>query len=164
MLKPIRQKRHRLSPAAYYGEVTISITANVKFRKGLFLDSGIVRYFKDELEKQAARYEANVPIYCFMPDHLHLLIGGLTRTARPKQAIDGFKHETGIWLANNLPGFEWQHRYHDHILRSSEDWKTKARYIANNPVRAGLVEGLSAYPHTGSIGYDLADILYDSGK
>ena len=36
-------------------------------------------------------------------------------------------------------GSLWQRESFDHILRRDEDLIEKAEYIANNPVRAGLV-------------------------
>ena len=42
---------------------------------------------------------------------------------------------------------------------SDEDWRALVRYIANNPVRGGLVEQWDEYPFTGSIGYDLHAII-----
>jgi putative transposase len=40
----------------------------------------------------------------------------------------------------------WQREYFDRILRSAEDIRTKAEYICENPVRAGLVERVDDYP------------------
>lgn len=164
MPKPVYQKRHRLPEAAYHGQVTISITACVYDRKRLFLDPDVVNSFIDQLKKNAEKHGSIIPIYCFMPDHLHLLVHGETKASRPKTAIEEFKQESGMWLAREMPNFQWQHRFHDHIVRTSEDWKTKARYIANNPVRARLCKDAKDHPFTGALGLDLHDVLYDANR
>ncbi|AIE86059.1 hypothetical protein OP10G_2691 [Fimbriimonas ginsengisoli Gsoil 348] len=40
-------------------------------------------------------------------------------------------------------------------------WKRHAFYILQNPIRAGLVADPYEYPFTGSIGYELAQMLLD---
>jgi REP element-mobilizing transposase RayT len=41
----------------------------------------------------------------------------------------------------------WQPGFHDHALRHDEDRLKVARYIIANPLRAGLVNSIGAYPH-----------------
>ena len=41
----------------------------------------------------------------------------------------------------------WQRRFHDRAVRHDEDLTSLARYIVANPLRAGLVERISEYPH-----------------
>ncbi|HDS1651373.1 TPA: hypothetical protein UL921_001486 [Stenotrophomonas maltophilia] len=44
----------------------------------------------------------------------------------------------------------WQPGYYDHALRSDECLHTQARYIAANPVRAGLATRIAEYPYAWS--------------
>jgi hypothetical protein len=50
-------------------------------------------------------------------------------------------------------GIEWQKDSYDHVLRNAErgpqEFQNTARYIANNPVRAGIVEAAEDYPFAG---------------
>ncbi len=41
----------------------------------------------------------------------------------------------------------WAPAYHDRALRAEEDRREVARYLLNNPVRAGLEERVQAYPY-----------------
>ena len=41
----------------------------------------------------------------------------------------------------------WQKGFHDRAVRKEEDLAAIARYIVYNPVRAGLVHKVGAYPH-----------------
>jgi len=43
----------------------------------------------------------------------------------------------------------WQKSYFDHVVRKDEDLARQAFYIADNPVRKGLVEDWRDYPLTG---------------
>jgi len=99
-----------------------------------------------------------VPVYCFMPDHLHVMFKGLGEGADMLAAMTQFKRLSGLWMfRQKLSG--WQVSFYDHNLRQHEDWRNHVRYIAENPVRAGLVEHALAYPFTGSIGCLLEEIL-----
>ena len=62
-----------------------------------------------------------------------------------------FKQATGHLFSKRASGRLWQDGYYDHIVRSEEGVLRVARYIAANPVRAGLVPDAAAYPFTGSL-------------
>lgn len=99
-----------------------------------------------------------VPVYCFMPDHAHLMIKGLEESSDTLAAMTKFKTLSGTWLhGKRLP--KWQANFYDHVVRYGEDWRIQARYIAENPVRAGLASDWTRYPFTGAIGCDLQDIV-----
>jgi len=157
----MRTKKHRLPGSAYIGKKTVSFTACVDDRKHIFVSPRIVEPFIQILEDCAARNECVVPIYCFMPDHLHVLIQGTTDVSRPKRAMDQLKEDSGEWLLRNHPNWGWQRDYHDHILRKGEDWRRHAFYVLQNPMRAGLVSDPYTYPFTGSIGFDLVELLHE---
>jgi hypothetical protein len=40
----------------------------------------------------------------------------------------------------------WQDESYDHLVRSGEEYRRVERYIVNNPVRAGLVQSIEAFP------------------
>jgi len=101
-----------------------------------------------------AKAECLVGIYCFMPDHLHVIACGQSDNANSKHAIDAFKRDSGRWIAH-----PWQGDCYDHIIRRNEDWRRQVAYVLRNPVRGKLVEDPYAYPFTGSIGYDLGELI-----
>ena len=86
--------------------------------------------------------QAETLAYVVMPDHVHWLVrlqpqGSLGEAARRYKAL--------FSLALGEP--VWQRGFHDHALRDDEDLRAVARYIVANPLRAGLVEDIGAYPH-----------------
>jgi len=67
--------------------------------------------------------------------------------------IGGFKQWTAkqILRAAGLPPPLWQKQFFDHLLRSSESYESKWRFVCENPVRAGLVEAVEDWPYGGEI-------------
>jgi hypothetical protein len=53
----------------------------------------------------------------------------------------------------------WQRYGFEHVLRDDELTLVVARYILENPVRAGLVARVEDYPFVGSFVYELKEIL-----
>lgn len=82
-----------------------------------------------------------------MPDHFHGLLQ-LGEDAPIQDVVRRFKGNTARNV-NHITGQEgalWQPGYHDHALRKEENLRETARYVVANPLRAGLVSRLGAYP------------------
>ena len=47
--------------------------------------------------------------------------------------VRGFKSGVTKQARLVLPGFEWQSRYHDHIIRDHQEYRVIENYIRNNP-------------------------------
>ncbi|MEQ1933998.1 MAG: hypothetical protein ABL962_08980 [Fimbriimonadaceae bacterium] len=155
----MRSKQHHLPDSEYKGERTVSFTACVVPRRSVFVTPEIVEPLVKILGGCTYRFSCFVPIYCFMPDHLHVMLKGIGFEGMPMEAMKSFKRLSGQHFSRCRFDFGWQVNFHDHIVRSREDWRGQARYIALNPVRAGLCEDIFDYPFTGSIGTDLKEIV-----
>ena len=53
----------------------------------------------------------------------------------------------------------WQRYGYEHTLRNDEAALSVARYILENPIRAGLVTRIEDYPYSGSSVYSIEQIL-----
>ena len=88
--------------------------------------------------------------YCFMPDHLHVLAEATSDTADLRRFVSEAKqsgaHAARQWVRGKL----WQSGYYDRILRDDDNSHDVARYIIQNPVRAGLAASPEEYPFLGS--------------
>jgi REP element-mobilizing transposase RayT len=87
--------------------------------------------------------------YCLMPDHLHVLLSPADSGTAIGQWLRAFKSYTSRMHAN--AGGEaplWQRSAHDHVCREDETAETVLRYMAENPVRRGLVEDWRKWPWT----------------
>jgi len=87
-------------------------------------------------------------VYCFMPDHLHLLLVGEASSDLIK-TMKTFKQITSQRFKNDYAEPLWQRGYYDHILRREEDLEVVANYIWGNPVRKGLAGTILDYPFSG---------------
>jgi len=99
-----------------------------------------------------------IPVYCFMPDHQHLIVTGTDEQADTLAFIKKYKQKTGYWLSRNQTA-EWQKDFYDHVIRKEESLIGIVQYILDNPVRKGLVEHWDDYPFKGAVGFDLEDLL-----
>jgi putative transposase len=154
-----RAKEHRLDLRAYSGVRNTVLTACVHERRQVFTSNEIVESILSHLEKTLEVFECSAPVYCFMPDHLHLMIHGQTDSSSAVKAMTSFKTITGRWYQQNVGQRLWQKSFYDHIVRDYEDWKKQLLYIYSNPVRAGLVLDPRDYPFSGAIGHDIAAVL-----
>ncbi len=99
------------------------------------------------------------PCILLHADHQHLIVSGTNSEADTLKLIKAYKQKTGYWLAKNRIIACWQKDFFDHIIRKEEGLINIAKYILNNPVRAGLVEYWQDYPFNGAIGCELSDLL-----
>jgi putative transposase len=88
--------------------------------------------------------------YCYMPDHLHLLLEAEREDSELKRFIKLTKQRSGYYFKEAFDVRLWQRYGYEHTLRREEATPSVVRYIIANPVRAGLVEHPLEYPHWGS--------------
>ncbi len=92
--------------------------------------------------------------YVVMPNHFHAIIGigvnkyntrSVPHPSHPKNQfgpqsknlasiIRGFKSSVTIGARKINPGFQWQSRFHDHIIRDNISFQKISNYIINNPI------------------------------
>ncbi len=101
------------------------------------------------LRRAAEALQFELLAFVVMPDHVHLLVCGRTDESNLVAFVQRFKQLTGFAYKRLTGGRLWQPSFHDHVLRRDEDVRTVARYIAENPLRAGLVRGDEVWPYQG---------------
>ena len=94
-----------------------------------------------------------------MPDHLHLLVEGMSDASNALTFINRAKQYSGYYFKQAFGTRLWQRYGFEHTLRDDEAALSVARYILENPVRAGLVDRVQDYPFCGSAMYRLEDVL-----
>lgn len=79
--------------------------------------------------------------YCLMPNHLHVLLSPAESGVSVGEWLNAFKgFTTTEYVKNGGDAPLWQRSAHDHVCRDGETAETVMKYIAENPVRRGLVE------------------------
>ncbi len=139
--------------------MTVAFTACLSARIPFFVSHETVGPFIEFLRTSSEKYQCLVPIYCFMPDHIHILLQGKTDQANTHHAMSAFKQKAGFWLSGHRPELSLQTDFYDHVVRQSEDLNSQIIYIAANPVRAGIAPDLLSHPFTGAFGYELKDVI-----
>ena len=157
-MKPNRehQKPRRLKDFSYRGYYRYFVTIRSQSFKHHFVNDEVVAKVIDILKSTAEEEGFLVWAYCFMPDHVHLLVEGENSNADMKHFVVLFKQKTAYWFKSIYGLKLWGTNYYEHVLRNDEATMAVARYIIQNPVRKGMVDDCSNYPYSGS--FELEDI------
>jgi REP element-mobilizing transposase RayT len=134
---------------------TFSVTIGTEPRSPVFADIGLGLECVDLLKDICVDAGARGYAYCLMPDHVHLLIGVGNRKGL-STIVGGWKSLCYRTRRRRGRGESfWQRSFYDHALRREEDLRLVARYILENPVRAGLVRDPRDFPLSGSFEFDV---------
>ena len=101
------------------------------------------------VETAASTCSFDLLAYTIMPDHVHLLALGITDDADAISFMKRLKQTTSYDFIQRDGRRLWQQSFFDHVLRRDEDALAIAKYIVENPVRAGYVERLEDWPYFG---------------
>jgi len=148
-------RRPRLRHFDYLGTYAYLITIATHGRKSYFSDRNTVQLILPVLEQTVRDKYFLLYAYCFMPDHLHVLLRGNDSKADLKKCITAFKQKSGFLFKRERGTKLWQPSFHEHVLRKEEDLLDVARYVFLNPVRKGLVDHFKEYPFSGSLVWDI---------
>jgi REP-associated tyrosine transposase len=149
----------RLPSFEYLGQYRYSLTFCAFERERRFTDADAVELVLSQFLRAATETAFAILAYCFMPDHVHLLIEGRSDTSDAKQFISRARQYSGFYYSQRFKKRLWQRYGYEHVLRSDEAMLDVARYILANPVRAGLVQNPEDYPFSGSGVYELKQLL-----
>jgi putative transposase len=135
----------------YRGSYPYSLTFCTFRRRPYFEDVSVVSIVLREILRTASEHGFDVLAYCFMPDHLHLLVQGRSPDARLLFFAKSCRQRTTVAVRRPDGALLWQRGYHERTLRSDDRVDIVAKYIEGNPVRAGLVQTVDEWPHTGGL-------------
>jgi len=136
---------------SYTGRSTYLVTAVTRDRCKAFEDLEFGRRCELLLTERACREGFDIPAYCLMPDHIHLVATGRFPESDLRRLVTGWKQATGFAWSQLGRGRLWQPSYWDRLARFDEPLETMKRYVVENPVRAHLVMNPADYPLTGAI-------------
>ena len=115
----------------------------------MFTDNAAVEPILLQIRQAAAAYAFAILAYCFMPDHVHLVVEGQTDEADLQRFVKAWKQKTGFAYSKSTGRRLWQVGFFDHVLRSDEGTERHVEYVLGNPVRAGLARTIGEYPFAG---------------
>lgn len=137
MARPLRLE----FPGALY-----HVTSRGDGREDIYRAPGDRRLFLDVLGGVWRRYHWTIHAYCLMSNHYHLVV----ETPQPNLA-KGMRELNGVYTQrfNRLyqrVGHVFQGRYKAILVQKEAYFLELARYVVLNPVRAGMVDSVEAYP------------------
>jgi hypothetical protein len=87
------------------------------------------------------------------------LVEGCTESADAQAFVHQAKQRAAYAFTRKWAGKLWQPGCCDRVLRDDEATLAVARYILENPLRAGLVDFPTKYPFIGSTRHRVEDVL-----
>ena len=124
-----------------------AITTIASDRRPLFLHADHVEAVAKEIAASDERGDVSTLAWVLMPDHLHWLFrldsGMLSGTIQKMK----MRSARTINRTGQRHGPVWQPGFHDHCIRDERSLQRHARYLVENPLRAGLVDRIEDYPH-----------------
>jgi putative transposase len=149
------KKRIRLKDFDYKGYYRYFITICTFNKLPIFRDTSLVKWLINILREKSKSFGFKIWVYCFMPDHFHILIEGKDLHSDMKQFISSYKQHTGFYYKKYKGESLWQVNFYEHLLRKEEETMSVAYYILGNPVRKGLVDDYRQYTFLGSFEFDI---------
>jgi putative transposase len=149
----------RLTTFDYRGCHQYFLTFCTRDRRHLFVLADCVAVTYLQFLRAAEGSGMSVLAYCFMPDHVHLLVEGVADDADGRLFVARAKQLSGFHFKRQFGVPLWQPFGFERTLRPDECALRVAKYILENPVRAGLVTQVRDYPFLGSNVYSVEEIL-----
>jgi REP element-mobilizing transposase RayT len=88
--------------------------------------------------QEGPSHGAWIGAYVIMPDHLHVFVATDDEQIAISAWMKSLKNTISKTLRENgVAPPHWQKTFFDHLLRSSESYSEKWKYVRENPVRAG---------------------------
>jgi len=132
----------------YTGAFAYTLTLNTANAIRAFDEPEFVEQCLRVLAEAGQLQGFEIRAYCFMPDHVHLLVIG-SEQSELIPFMKRFKQLTAHWYKHVRGAVLWQRSYYDRVLRREEDIGGAADYIWDNPVRAGVIEDRRDYCWSG---------------
>jgi putative transposase len=136
----------RLKSFDYVGEHEYFVTCCVHARQEAFVDPQAVACVRAEFVWTCEERYFFSRACTFMPDHIHFLVRGEMPDVSFLRFMKVLRQRTAVAYRNLRGECLWQAGYYERVLRPHDDWNAVARYILQNPVRAGLAETEENYP------------------
>ena len=148
----------RLPAFSYIGMYANFLKLCTHQRRPTFASAEVAMSVLTQFRESARSFAFEVPAYCFMPDHAHLLCIALSDASELLAFVADAKQRSAHRFSKSIGGRLWQKGFYDHVLRDDDRMLAVVRYIVANPVRAGLANGIGEFPFCGSDAYSMEEI------
>ena len=151
--QPDHSQLPRLQPEAYKGDAQVHWSLTMADRSKGWLDDNFHWNMREVLVHASFRFGICCPMYCAMPDHVHLIWLGWRSDSDQREAMKYFRKNLNRLL--KPIGFKFQKQPYDHVFRESERnphaIADVADYVRQNPVRSRLSATAKEYDYSGCV-------------
>jgi putative transposase len=144
---------------SYKGKQRYFLTFCTANKATHFREADKVDLVRTQILRAASEQQFALTPYCFMPDHLHLIVSGLSEDSDAKAFIARAKQYSGFYFKKKYCVGLWQRFGFERMIRDDMELALTIGYVLANPVRAGLATHPSLYPHLGSSQHSVAELL-----
>jgi REP element-mobilizing transposase RayT len=141
----------RLARECYQGDAVVHWTMPMALRGTGWLNETFHARFREVMLHAAVREGLFCPVYCLMPDHIHLVWMGLRYDSNQRNGMKFLREHLGPALRP----YRFQHQAHDHVLceeeRKRDAFARVCFYILTNPLRAHLISASEVWPFAGAV-------------
>ncbi|HUA69106.1 MAG TPA: hypothetical protein VMA13_11220 [Candidatus Saccharimonadales bacterium] len=141
----------RLPRVHYQGDAVVFWTLTIFDKVRGWLTPGFHHCFRELMFHAAVREGLLCPIYCLMPDHLHLVWMGLWLDSNQLNGMAFLR----TYLEPELGSAKFQPQAQDEVLREKQRKRNAFAkvcfYIAANPARAKLIGENEVWPFSGCV-------------
>ena len=123
------------------------VTQRGNRRQKLFLEPGDYALYRDLMAERCRTNGVQCWAYCLMPNHIHMVLTPTSADGLAKAVGEAHRRYTAFFNARaRTTGHLFQGRF---VSRAMDEPHliAAARYLAQNPVKAGLVEAARDWPH-----------------
>ena len=128
-------------------------------RNPILIDN--IELLRESFRQSKKRYKYHIDAVVILPDHFHLLITPHNAKDYPK-IIGSIKAYFSIHCDGKYYSYleqstsrhkerykaVWQKKYYEQTIKNEKDFELHLRYILNNPVKHGLVEGVEEWVYS----------------
>ena len=132
---------------SYVGRYCYLLTFVTFMRMAAFTQPAVVDLAWSQILRAAREKGFEILACCFMPDHAHMVVEGMSEDARLKSFARSAKQYSGYYYARSYGGGKlWQKGNDDQIIRDRADLFERIRYVVFNPVDRALIANPKDYP------------------
>ncbi|MFC1478361.1 transposase [Candidatus Margulisiibacteriota bacterium] len=149
-----RKPRVLVSNSAYH------VVARANRQEMIFKDDSFKDLLMETIKRAKKKYSFNIRNFCIMGNHIHFDIEPLDDTNLSKimqWILSVFARRYNKY--HNYKGHVWYDRFKSKVIRSMQQFLNTFKYIANNPVRALMVDHPLKYAYSGITCYQQNNLM-----
>jgi len=140
-------------PRIHYPGAMYHVTLRGNNQQNIFFCHSDRSLWESILITALGRYEARIHAYCWMSNHVHMIVQVAQEPLASTIRYAASQYSRKINLQRQRTGHLFERRHGAFLVQDDSYLKGLIRYIHNNPVRSGMVDGIDQYPWSSHLAY-----------